>query len=175
MKKKKKLKFSTEKQKAWALFSKYIRLRDALATIGNRRQCKCITCDDVRNIYGVGCMQAGHFIPGRNNAVLFNEEQVHGQCLTKHSNLRLFNGLNKSISKIRVGDKLWGFDEETFKKRFCIVEAINNFIPEELYEVELENGNKFYATPEHRVVASGGWYKIKDILHNMLAYDILEL
>ena len=80
MKKKKKLKFSTEKQKAWALFSKYIRLRDALATIGNRRQCKCITCDDVRNIYGVGCMQAGHFIPGRNNAVLFNEEQVSGQC-----------------------------------------------------------------------------------------------
>jgi len=80
VKKPKKLKFTTEKTKAWSLFSKYIRLRDALATIGNNRQCKCITCEDIRNIYGMGCMQAGHFIPGRNNAVLFNEEQVHGQC-----------------------------------------------------------------------------------------------
>lgn len=80
MKKKKKLKFTTEKKKAWSLFSKFIRLRDSFATIGNGLQCKCITCPDIRNIYGMGCMQAGHFIPGRNNAVLFNEEQVHGQC-----------------------------------------------------------------------------------------------
>lgn len=26
------------------------------------------------------CIQAGHFIAGRNNAVLFSEEGVHGQC-----------------------------------------------------------------------------------------------
>ncbi len=68
------------KKRAWDSFSLYIRLRDSLKTIGNNRQCKCITCDGVRNTLGVGCIQAGHFIPGRGNAVLFEEDQVNGQC-----------------------------------------------------------------------------------------------
>lgn len=76
----KKLKFTTEKKKAWTAFSRFIRVRDALKTIGNNRQCQCITCPDIRNVGGTGCIQAGHFIPGRGNAVLFDEEQVNGQC-----------------------------------------------------------------------------------------------
>lgn len=83
-----KLKFTTEKKKAWALFSKFIRLRDAYRTIGNNQQCKCITCEDVRMIYGKGCMQAGHFIPGRSNNVLFDEEIVNGQCYNCNFNLK---------------------------------------------------------------------------------------
>ena len=51
------------KQRAWAAFSLYIRTRDP----------KCVTC-------GADSKQAGHFIDGRNNAVLFSEEGVHGQC-----------------------------------------------------------------------------------------------
>jgi hypothetical protein len=36
---------------------------------------------------GIGCIQAGHFIGGRHNAVLFNEDLVHGQCY--HCNIGL--------------------------------------------------------------------------------------
>lgn len=76
----KKMTATKAKRKAWDAFSLYIRLRDSLKTIGNNRQCACITCGGVRNTLGVGCIQAGHFIPGRGNAVLFEEDQVHGQC-----------------------------------------------------------------------------------------------
>lgn len=51
------------KEKAWNAFSLYIRTRDK----------KCCTC-------GGAIQQAGHFIDGRHNAVLFQENGVHGQC-----------------------------------------------------------------------------------------------
>lgn len=76
----KKLNISKAKKKAWDAFSLYIRLRDSLLTMRNTTQCKCVTCGGVRNTLGIGCIQAGHFIPGRGNAVLFDEEQVNGQC-----------------------------------------------------------------------------------------------
>jgi len=61
------------KKKAWAAFSRYIRVRDA----GIDGRCKCVTC-------GVSLpwkeMQAGHFIDSRCNAVLFHEPIVYAQC-----------------------------------------------------------------------------------------------
>ena len=97
------------------------------------------------------------------------------QCLTKESNLRLFNGKYKSIKDVRVSDLLWGFDEKTFVKRPSQVLAVKSFIPDELYEVELENGKKFYATGDHKVVSKNEWVEIKDILHTFSDCDILEL
>lgn len=58
------------KLKAWQAFSEYIRSRDP----------KCVTC-------GGPSQQAGHFIDGRHNAVLFSEEGVHSQCY--HCNVGL--------------------------------------------------------------------------------------
>jgi hypothetical protein len=37
----------------------------------------CCSCG---KIYPIKSAQAGHFIPGRNNAVLFEENGVHAQC-----------------------------------------------------------------------------------------------
>lgn len=75
------------KKKAWTQFSKYVRLRDSLKTVGNNNQCKCISCGTIKNTTGTGCIHAGHFIAGRHNAVLFHEELVHGQCY--HCNVGL--------------------------------------------------------------------------------------
>ena len=61
------------KDKAWAEFSRFIRLRDADDT----GHCKCVTCN---REYHWKKIQAGHFIPGRTNAVLFEEKGVHAQC-----------------------------------------------------------------------------------------------
>jgi hypothetical protein len=76
----KKLSISKAKKNAWKQFSMYIRLRDSLKTVGNISQCKCITCGNIYPTFGRSCIQAGHFIPGRKNAVLFHEDLVHGQC-----------------------------------------------------------------------------------------------
>ena len=65
------------KKKAWVLFSRYIRLRDCLKTTGTTTHGVCITCG--KN-YPFESLQAGHFIAGRSNAVLFDEHGVFAQC-----------------------------------------------------------------------------------------------
>ena len=77
MKKKKKPKLKSLpslKKKAWTLFSQYIR-KKAIDTNGN---CICYTCGDTLHFKYI---QAGHAIPGRHNAVLFDEEIVKVQCV----------------------------------------------------------------------------------------------
>jgi len=79
---KKKTPRAIAKDKAWAAFSMYIRIRDSLATTGTTDFCVCITCavrghtkpKEFRHI------QAGHAVGGRGNAVLFHEEITNGQC-----------------------------------------------------------------------------------------------
>jgi len=71
---------SKAKRKAWSAFSLYIRI-SASDINGNA---KCVTCGAVKSYKD---LQAGHFIPGRRNAVLFSEEGVHPQCY--HCNIGL--------------------------------------------------------------------------------------
>lgn len=65
------------KKDCWDLFSRFIRTRDCQKTTGTFWHGTCVTCD---KDYPIGKLQAGHFIQGRSNAVLFDEEHVHGQC-----------------------------------------------------------------------------------------------
>ncbi len=163
------------KKKAWVEFSKYVRLRDAIGTTGTRDWLNCCSCGRKYPAFGKGCAQAGHFIPGRSHALLFREKGVHGQCLTDHSNLRMFNGSYRNISKIKGGDKLWGFDKDSFERKPSIVESVRSFTPKELFRVDLEDSSSFYATEDHRVVVNKKWINIKNLLHNELTCDILEL
>lgn len=68
------------KKRCWEQFSLYVRVRDALRTTGGIEQCVCCSCGKIKPAFGRGCIQAGHFIPGRKNSVLFSEIGVHGQC-----------------------------------------------------------------------------------------------
>ena len=72
MKRKQSLK--TLKAKAWKLFSEYVR-RSASDEGGTLR---CYTCGKL--LYWKEA-HAGHFVGGRKNAVLFNEEVVRPQCV----------------------------------------------------------------------------------------------
>ena len=60
------------KKKVWKLFSFYIRYNPSRNGFVH-----CVTCgkgDNYKNL------QAGHWIPGRHNAVLFDERNCHPQC-----------------------------------------------------------------------------------------------
>lgn len=70
----KKMSLSKAKARAWKAFSLYIRTAG-----GKLDTVSCITCGRI-NSYKK--MQAGHFVPGRHNAVLFDERGVHPQCYT---------------------------------------------------------------------------------------------
>lgn len=65
------------KKKAWEQFSIYIRTRDCLKTTMDTEYGICITCNKQ---FEFKHLQAGHFIDGRHNSVLFSEEGVHAQC-----------------------------------------------------------------------------------------------
>lgn len=67
------------KKKAWQAFSAYIRQRDA----DENGIVKCCTCPSKKHWREV---DAGHFTAGRNNAVLYDERIVHGQCKSCNRN-----------------------------------------------------------------------------------------
>lgn len=73
------------KEKAWGLFSQYIRTRDCLETTGCASFGLCITCG---KRYHFKLLQAGHFIAGRHNANLFSEKGTHAQCYNCNINLK---------------------------------------------------------------------------------------
>jgi hypothetical protein len=68
------------RKRAWEAFSKFIRLRDAMATTQTTKFCRCITCGSIHPVEGKRSIQAGHLMPGRHDSVLFDERGVHGQC-----------------------------------------------------------------------------------------------
>lgn len=82
------MKLNRAKQRAWDAFSKYIRLRDAIKTTGTTDKARCFTCRKVYPAFGRGCLQAGHFIPGRQGAVLIDEIGVNAQCYNCNHKLK---------------------------------------------------------------------------------------
>lgn len=59
--------------KVWTVFSKFIRLRDAVDGY-----CPCISCG--RSHHWKEC-DAGHFISRKHHNTLFNEENTNAQCI----------------------------------------------------------------------------------------------
>ena len=73
--------YEKQKKATWSAFSIYIRTRDAKKYQKLHPEttdlAQCFTCD---KILPIKSLQAGHFLAGRNNAVLFDERQVYAQC-----------------------------------------------------------------------------------------------
>lgn len=77
---KRKGQITTAKEAAWKEFSRYIRLRDSILSTNTIDRCVCVTCGESFPTFGVGCIQAGHAVPGRKPGILFDEKAVNGQC-----------------------------------------------------------------------------------------------
>ena len=88
MAKKKKHNVSWWKKKVWDEVSEFVRLTEAIKATGDIKMLKCCTCDKLYPAFGVGCAQAGHFVPGRSNAILFDLRGIHGQCYNCNINLK---------------------------------------------------------------------------------------
>lgn len=97
------------KDTLWAWFSRYRRLlfsdKDGFV--------RCVTCGD-RKFWKE--MQAGHYIDGRTNAVLFVEELVHPQCYVcncmKHGNKSEYAAFmykkygEENVNEMRIKSKM---------------------------------------------------------------------
>jgi len=78
-----------------AVFSKYIRLRDA----DTEGYCRCSTCGEVHHWTKI---QAGHFISRKHYATRWNEENVHAQCVA----CNVFRYGEQYKFSLYLGDKL---------------------------------------------------------------------
>lgn len=87
----------------------------------------------------------------------------------------MFDGTNKGIASVVVGDRLAAFNESSHEPEEAVVESVANFMPDNLYEVKLADGSQFWATGDHRVVSNGQWVRIDEMLHSVSTQDILEL
>jgi len=64
---------SNARRRAWDFFSKIVRLTEQVAP----GACKCVTCGAIK---GWKNMDAGHYISGRRDGVLFDRRNIHPQC-----------------------------------------------------------------------------------------------
>ncbi len=64
---------SSLKKKLWKLVSEYIRRRDA----NNDGFAECVTCGVVKHWKE---LQAGHFVGGRRNSIIYELTNIHPQC-----------------------------------------------------------------------------------------------
>ena len=109
-------KISVLKRKAWKVFSLWIRERD---------DWRCFTCGRG----GIGSfMNAGHYISRRHNATLFDERNVHAQCM----NCNLWGYGNMGVYTLKLQKKYGsGIIKELTKKS----RQIKQFTEKELLEV----------------------------------------
>ena len=67
------------KKETWVIFSRFIRLRDCLKTTGSIEYGECFTCGGT---FEFRELQAGHYLSGRKDSILFSEKGVNAQCGT---------------------------------------------------------------------------------------------
>jgi len=113
LKRKGKSKMSKLKARAWKAFSLFIRTRDRFI---------CITCGKT----GTGSfMNAGHYISRRHSSTMFDEKNVHAQCM----NCNLWGYGNMGVYTLKL-QEMYGpkiIEELTRKSR-----EIKQFTPQEL-------------------------------------------
>ena len=86
----------------WKLVSKFVRLTAAVKENDNGHV-HCVTCGERKHYKQ---LQAGHFIPGRYNAIIFETRGIHPQCY--HCNVGLKGNPRKYDEWMRknMGDKV---------------------------------------------------------------------
>lgn len=135
--KQKKTTITSAKKLAWDAFSKYIRTRDCLKTLGRKDCGLCYTCGREKEISG---LQAGHYIPGRHNAYLFDEIQVHAQCYYCNGPLKgnwpeYYNALCRDFGREKADelkDKRW----EVKQYKVFELQEIQRMYEEKLKELQ---------------------------------------
>jgi len=137
MPKKKEWTITKWKDWLWTKFSQYIRLRDCLKTTGSPDYGLCVTC---RRKYPRGKLQAGHFVPGRTDAILFDEDCTHAQCYRCNCKLqgdwpRYYRWMQKEYGQEKIEQLIDRRDEEVEMTIEWIQEAYEYYTKriEELY------------------------------------------
>lgn len=130
---------SSAKKKAWDALSKYIRVKECLETTGLPFIGVCFTCG---RQFHINALDAGHYVSGRRNAVLLEENGIHIQCSTWCN--RMQHGESKKYKKRMI--KKYG------KKEVERLEALKHKVIHDR-DMDFEGKEKEYKQ------------RLKDVLH----------
>ena len=154
------------------VFSAYIRLRDAMQS----GYFKCISCGQIKPFEQADC---GHFFSRKNMSVRFDEDDCHAECkycLTPDHLILTDDFRWVKLGEIKDGQGIFAFEEFRGKaqarywKRGVVTHIHNDM--QEVYDVELENGDHIKTTAGHmwlcrkRSNSSYSWVATKDLWVN---------
>lgn len=112
------------KDGAWKAFSIYIRTR----FMDEYEQVKCVTCGKKMHWKQA---QAGHFIGGRHNSLLFDERNCHAQCvgcnMFGRGKFAEYLTYMKSMYGNEIIDELLALDKEIVKYKQSDYEELEKF------------------------------------------------
>lgn len=151
MKKKEKSPYEKAKGKAWDACSAYVRTRDCLRFTGKADEGMCITC---KRWYPYKKLQAGHFIPGRGNSVLFDTRVIYSQCIGCNGNPPMGKGGNY-IEYFVFMEEEWG--REMIDEFRALKNKTVKFTIDELDDIRrrfIEARQKLLTTPKPAVDVS---------------------
>lgn len=116
-----------QKDLTWKQFSIFIRLRDS----DDQGYCKCATCPKIVFWKDGLYINAGHAVPGRGNAVLFDESLVHAQCSGCNN-----DGGGEQYKFIEFLKKKHGWDNGVIEEKLALRHQIKKYTVSELREME---------------------------------------
>lgn len=119
------------KKDLWKVFSRYIRIRDALETTGYISDAKCVTCF---RVYPVTAMDAGHFLSRRHTSILFDETNVSAQCVGCN-----YGGGEQYLYSKRIVEK---YGQEGLERLLRMKEETKKYTPKELTGLIVEYKSK---------------------------------
>ena len=126
------------KKKVWAIFSKYIRMRDCLRTLYSLTRGVCISCGEPVDLNKA---DVGHFISRWYANTFFDERNVHLQC-------KRCNKLGEKVRYRRaiikyygegIDEKLDNKSRETKQFNVPELEELKSYYKERIRQFELGN------------------------------------
>lgn len=123
----------TFKHSVWKSFAKYIKMRDA----DKLGRCVCCTCG-IYKPWNDPEVNAGHFIGGRTNSVLFDETIVHPQCSRCNC---FYGGRPWDYEQFMI--KRYGYNYETLEEIKCRRNIIKKYTMEELKDLKKHFDGEF--------------------------------
>lgn len=124
----------TFKHNVWRSCARYIKVRDADAN----GYCTCCTCGK-RMLWTDPDCNAGHFIGGRTNSVLFDETIIHAQCAFKCN--KFGGGMPWDYEQFMM--KKYGFSYDELEEIKNHRHQIKKYTMEELKEIKKSFDSEF--------------------------------
>jgi len=112
---------------------------------------------------------------GHRCATLISSRGCPFSCLEENQRIWFSRKPNNKIKTARIGDKVVSLNENFGELEESEIKNIRTQ-KKEIFEIELENGNKLKLTDDHRVYTKRGWIAVQNLKENdeILNFDFRE-